>query len=279
MSSLQTTDIPPNQTIYVNNLNEKVKKDELKRSLYHVFSQFGNILEIVATKTYKMRGQAWVIFDDLSGSTKALREMQGFQFYGKAMRITFAKSKSDVVSKADGSFIPRPKRKIEGKDKKSSSNPPNKKKKTQHHQQQQNGDSKSEEKEEKDEKPNKTENKADQRQFQQQQQQQQQQQAPQQQQQQAPAPQHPLSLPYQEQPAPPNRILFVENLPAECNQMMLSMLFQQYSGFQEARLVNGKPGIAFVEFGDEYSSNLAKNALQNFKITPTNLMKISFAKK
>jgi len=270
MSSLQTTDIPPNQTIYVNNLNEKVKKDELKRSLYHVFSQFGNILEIIATKTYKMRGQAWVIFDDLSGSTKALREMQSFQFYGKAMRISFAKSKSDVVSKADGSFIPRPKRKVEGKSSKASANP-TKKKKTQHHQQ--NGDSKSEEKEEKDEKPNKSDHKPEPKQQQPQHQQPQQQQ-------QTPAPQHPLSLPpYQEQPAPPNRILFVENLPTECNQMMLSMLFQQYSGFQEARLVNGKPGIAFVEFGDEYYSNLAKNALQNFKITPTNLMKISFAKK
>jgi len=270
--SLQTTDIPPNQTIYVNNLNEKVKKDELKRSLYHVFSQFGNILEIIATKTYKMRGQAWVIFDDLSGSTKALKEMQGFQFYGKPMRITFAKAKSDVVSKADGSFTPRPKRKVEGKASKSAANPA-KKKKTHH---QQNGDHKSEEKEEKEEKP-KGDHKPDIKSFQQPPQQQQQQP---QQQQQSPAPQHPLSLPpYQEQPAPPNRILFVENLPAECNQMMLSMLFQQYSGFQEARLVNGKPGIAFVEFGDEYSSNLAKNALQNFKITPTNLMKISFAKK
>jgi len=273
MSSLQTTDIPPNQTIYVNNLNEKVKKDELKRSLYHVFSQFGNILEIIATKTYKMRGQAWVIFDDLSGSTKALREMQGFQFYGKAMRITFAKAKSDVVSKADGSFIARPKRKVEGKASKATVNP-TKKKKTQHHQQ--NGDSKSEEKEEKDEKP-RIDHRSEPKQQHHHQQQQQQPQQPQQQQ--TPAPQHPLSLPYQEQPAPPNRILFVENLPAECNQMMLSMLFQQYSGFQEARLVNGKPGIAFVEFGDEYSSNLAKTALQNFKITPTNLMKISFAKK
>jgi RNA recognition motif-containing protein len=273
MSNLGTTDIIPNQTIYVNNLNEKVKKDELKRSLYHVFSQFGNILEIIATKTYKMRGQAWVIFDDLQGATKALREMQGFQFYGKAMRVTFAKAKSDVVSKMDGSFIPRPKRKIEGKASKSSAHPAKKKKVQQEKQQekQQNGDSKYEEKEDK------AENKPD---TKPQQQQQQQQQQP------APAPQQqqpPLSVaslpPYQEQPAPPNRILFVENLPTECNQMMLSMLFQQYAGFQEVRLVNGKPGIAFVEFGDEYSSSLAKNALQNFKITPTNLMKISFAKK
>ena len=31
--------IPPNHTIYINNLNEKIKKDELKKSLYAIFSQ------------------------------------------------------------------------------------------------------------------------------------------------------------------------------------------------------------------------------------------------
>lgn len=34
----------PNSTLYVNNLNEKVKKEELKKSLYHLFSQFGPVL-------------------------------------------------------------------------------------------------------------------------------------------------------------------------------------------------------------------------------------------
>lgn len=32
----------------------------------------------------------------------------------------------------------------------------------------------------------------------------------------------------QPRPAPPNKILFVENLPDQVNEMMLSMLFQQY---------------------------------------------------
>ena len=33
----------------------------------------------------------------------------------------------------------------------------------------------------------------------------------------------------------PNQILFVENLPAQVNEMMLSMLFQQFPGFKEVR--------------------------------------------
>ncbi|EEC08680.1 U1 small nuclear ribonucleoprotein A, putative [Ixodes scapularis] len=78
-------DIRPNHTIYINNLNEKVKKDELKKSLYAIFSQFGQILDIVALKTLKMRGQAFVVFKDLNSATNALRSMQGFPFYDKPM--------------------------------------------------------------------------------------------------------------------------------------------------------------------------------------------------
>lgn len=80
-------DIRPNNTIYINNLNEKIKKEELKKSLYAIFSQFGQIMDIVALKTLKMRGQAFVIFKEIQSSTNALRAMQGFPFYEKPMVI------------------------------------------------------------------------------------------------------------------------------------------------------------------------------------------------
>ncbi|KAG6521006.1 hypothetical protein ZIOFF_018071 [Zingiber officinale] len=78
-------DIPPNQTVYINNLNEKVKKEELKRSLYALFSQYGRILDIVALKTPKLRGQAWVVFAEVPAASNAVRQMQRFPFYDKPM--------------------------------------------------------------------------------------------------------------------------------------------------------------------------------------------------
>lgn len=36
-------------------------------------------------KTLKMRGQAFVVFEDISSATNALRAMQGFPFYEKPM--------------------------------------------------------------------------------------------------------------------------------------------------------------------------------------------------
>lgn len=58
---------------------------DLKKSLYAIFSQFGQILDIVAMKGIKMNGQAFVIFKDITSSTNALRAMQGFPFYDKPM--------------------------------------------------------------------------------------------------------------------------------------------------------------------------------------------------
>lgn len=108
---------------------------------------------------------------------------------------------------------------------------------------------------------------------------------------------------------PPNHILFLTNLPEETNELMLSMLFNQsvpthylryihsilnvlvqgltwlccgvfrFPGFKEVRLVPGRHDIAFVEFENEVQAGAARDALQGFKITQANAMKISFAKK
>jgi len=50
-------DIPPSQSIYVKNINDKIKKEVLKRQLYLAFSQFGKIIDVVACRGNKLRGQ------------------------------------------------------------------------------------------------------------------------------------------------------------------------------------------------------------------------------
>lgn len=58
---------------------------ELKRSLYALFSQYGRILDIVALKTPKLRGQAWLVFSEVTAASNAVRQMQNFPFYDKPM--------------------------------------------------------------------------------------------------------------------------------------------------------------------------------------------------
>ena len=45
---------------------------DLKKCLYAIFSQFGKIVDVVALKTFRLRGQAWIVFADISGATNVL---------------------------------------------------------------------------------------------------------------------------------------------------------------------------------------------------------------
>jgi len=99
----------PSQTLYLTNLPDKLQKHDLKRELYMLFSTYGTVLDIVAQKTMKMRGQAHIVFKDVQTAAQAMRQLEGFVFFGKPMRIAYAKSKSDFIAKLDGTFkIPVP---------------------------------------------------------------------------------------------------------------------------------------------------------------------------
>lgn len=77
---------------------------ELKKDLYLLFSAYGHIIDIITLKSPKMRGQAHVAFSDLATATLALKALQGFNFFGKEMDISFAKTKSNTIAKLDGTY-------------------------------------------------------------------------------------------------------------------------------------------------------------------------------
>jgi len=99
--------IQPHETLYVNHLNQKIKLDELKRQLFQMFSQFGKVINVVAKKNVQMRGQAFIIFEKIEGAVKAKENLQGFFWMGYQLNIQFAKVRSDVHTKVDGSFEQR----------------------------------------------------------------------------------------------------------------------------------------------------------------------------
>ena len=68
------------------------------------------MLEIIALRKDGLRGQAFVVFDDVQAATAALQTEQGFTFFGKDLKLAYAKEKSDRISKRDGTFAPRAKR-------------------------------------------------------------------------------------------------------------------------------------------------------------------------
>jgi len=236
--------IPPSQTLYVQHLNEKTKIPELKACLYELFSTYGEVIDIVASGVYKKKGQAFVVFKDITCATNALRALQGFTFMDKQMRINYARTKSDVIALEDGTFKPRnvPDAKGPALAKAKPMIRPK-----------------------------------------------------------IPVPVRTLVPPAAAKAAPAagglgqappvgsaaavappsdsqaSNVLFVENLPPEVNETMLTMLFRQYPGFQEARLIKGR-NVAFIEYADELQAGIARHGLQGFMVTPENALKINFAK-
>jgi U2 small nuclear ribonucleoprotein B'' len=57
---------------------------------------------------------------------------------------------------------------------------------------------------------------------------------------------------------PPNKILFLQNLPDDIDVDHLSSIFGTHEGFREVRVVPGRKGIAFVEYEAESGAISAK---------------------
>ena len=78
--------------------------------------------------------------------------------------------------------------------------------------------------------------------------------------------------------APPNKTIFLEHLPPDSSDEMIEVLFNQFEGFIEVRMLPTRKDLAFVEFKTAQNAAEAKTALNGFKVTPTNSLKITFAK-
>lgn len=75
----------PNTTLYINNLNDQIQKEEIRAQLFALFTTYGKVIDVVASKTPKMRGQAFLVFTDLAAATSALRATDGMLFYDKPL--------------------------------------------------------------------------------------------------------------------------------------------------------------------------------------------------
>ncbi|KAF5384026.1 hypothetical protein D9757_006943 [Collybiopsis confluens] len=243
------------ETLYIQNLNEKIKLDVMKASLRGLFKTYGEVLDVVAHKNLRMRGQAFVSFADAEIAKKAMKEVRGFPLYSKPMQISFARTRSDaVVKKLDNdSFDQHKEQRLEHKRKTRYTNPLKQKFKTKRMAAEVEGVVS------------------------------------------APAPKRPnVQMP--DEYLPPNKILFLQNLPESVTKDQLLALFNQFSipallffniahsfarypNLYEVRLIPTKKDIAFVEYTDEASSTVAKDALHNYKLDGENKIKITFARK
>ncbi|CAE6525388.1 unnamed protein product [Rhizoctonia solani] len=232
--------VEASETLYIQNLNEKVKIEQMKSTLRSLFKGYGKVLDVVAHGNLRMRGQAFVSFESKEAAAKALKEVKNFPLYAKPMQISFAKSRSDAVVKEldPEHYEQHHSTRVAAKRRKRWDNPHQRKRKAK-----------------RAAAADATNSAAT-----------------------ATAPRRPV-VQMPDEYLPPNKILFLQNLPTDVRQEQLLALFGQYPGLAEVRMIPTKKDIAFVEFVDEATSTVAKEALHNYKLDGENKIKITFARK
>mmetsp|Transcript_8210 Transcript_8210/g.10436 ORF Transcript_8210/g.10436 Transcript_8210/m.10436 type:complete len:251 (+) Transcript_8210:60-812(+) len=249
MTAETTTVNEPNATLYVSNIDWKIKKPILKRALHTLFSRHGKVLEIITLRKEGLRGQAWVIFSSIATATAALQAEQNFTFFDKNLIVQYAKEKSDRVAKLDGTFVPKDRRQKKLK------RDIDEVKGQQQQQQQQvaNIDSKKI-------KLDGSENEItmDQPVIP------------------PPPSDEVIGTSVAAIETLPSNILFAEALPKDCNEMMLACLFRSYPGYKEVRIP--RPGLAFIEFDDEPHASVALKALNGFSLSVTETLNLKYGK-
>jgi len=233
-------DIEPNQTLYVNNINEKIPKEVLKKQLYMLFSQYGRVKQITACKGIKLRGQSWIVFHDLNSAMNAMKGKQGFVFYDKPLRITFAKAKSHITERLEGGGQGKGGKSITSSSKKTS-------KRGRDEMEQESSDNGVAVADSDEHQPKSKDARVE------------------------------SSATVNN--TTPNKILFAQNLPVECQKdsSTLVAVFQACSGFVEVRLVPGSKGIAFIEFENEVASGMALRQLSGYQLTPTYSLQLTYS--
>jgi RNA recognition motif-containing protein len=245
---------PPNPTLYLSNIDWSIKRALLKRSLLALFTRHGKVIEVICLRGdagggKPLKGQAWVIFESLSAATAAIQAERGFIFFGRPLMVNYAKEVSDRIAKRDGTYTNKTKRTTKRKteDAGDDSDAAKTAKFSSHtgvvtsvHD------------------PSSL------------------------------AGQHGLTLPPVtttdfevtkksggiQASSTPSSLLVAKNLPAECNDMMLAMLFRQYSGYKEVKLLGD--GLATIEFSTENEATSALNVLNGFKISTSATLDLKY---
>lgn len=83
-------------------MEESIKQDQLIEALTEIFSEYGHVIDLVAKKNLKAKGQAFVVFDDVEAAKRAIEEVQGFELFEKPMVLDYAKTRSDATVQKEG---------------------------------------------------------------------------------------------------------------------------------------------------------------------------------
>ena len=234
----------PGKTVYITNLNDRVKLPELIEGLRILFSEYGSIVDINVKSNFKAKGQAFVVFDNNESAAKAIEDINGFEIFRKPMVCAHARMKSDATVRREGSdadLEAHKRHRLAEKERK-----------------------KAQEEHENRKRPPPTDTPTGA---------------------QAPAKKGLKStgsskagiIP--DEYLPPNKILFLQNIPDDYDEDSLSVIFGRFEGFKEVRIPPGGRGIGFVEYEAEAGAISAKEHTAGMTLSGNQKVKVTYQRK
>jgi U2 small nuclear ribonucleoprotein B'' len=212
--------------VYVKNLDERVKLPTLIETLRGIFAEYGNVLEVIAKKSLKRKGQAFVVYDSVDSAQNAIDELQGFDIFDKQMHLDFAKTRSDLTvlrEEGEDGLETHKKQRVAEKERKQSIEAAARAKEQAAAKRAATGDLA--------ERPAKTAKPAQ------------------------------AAGVVPDEYLPPNKVLFLRDLSADYGKDLLTTVFGRFPGFKEVRVVPGRTEIAFVEYENEEGAIQAKEQM------------------
>ncbi|WFD25511.1 hypothetical protein MNAN1_000471 [Malassezia nana] len=234
----------PSETLYIQNLNERVQLPIMKQSLEALFSTFGPVLSIVAHKNLRMRGQAFVSFQDKDTASRAMKE-----------RVSYARTPSDSVVAYHGGTPDTPEavQALESHKAARLAQKPLTRRRNIHRQRALQRKKEHEQAMTRGDVPAPAPRRAT-----------------------GPARTQANQLP--DEYVPPNRILFLQQMPSTVTRDQLLGIFGSMPNLYEVRTIPGRTDIAFVEFHDIPSSVAAREATNGYTFPTGEHLKVSFAR-
>ncbi|KAG0684325.1 U2 snRNP complex subunit msl1 [Pichia californica] len=80
-------------TLYISNLNSKIKPSKMKENLYILFSSYADIIEI-NYPCKNQRGQGWVVVSSPDDADECVSKLEGFSIFDKPLNVNYAKKDS-----------------------------------------------------------------------------------------------------------------------------------------------------------------------------------------
>ncbi|KAI5201577.1 U1 small nuclear ribonucleoprotein [Aureobasidium subglaciale] len=231
------------------NLSERIKIPQLIEALREIFEEYGTIVDIVAKSSLKRKGQAFIVFDSVQSAENAIDEINGFELFGQSMSLDFARTRSDATVQREGTSEELEQHKRHRKAEK---------------ERKQALEAAEAAKNLKRPAPGVPEDDTAA--------------------QKAPKTARGAGLKgtsgagagvVPDEYLPPNKILFIRQVPEDYGVDALTAIFSRFSGFKEVRTVPGRKGIAFVEYEAEDGAISAKEATAGMSLGE-NTIRVTF---